>query len=105
MSSISSASYARPRNWRSGNGNPPNISAVARVLDDKSDSHCGRACVNPPNLDSGGARVIYLYFENHAKLYLLTLYTKQEQADLTSDQKKAVRAAVEEIKRAHGNPF
>ena len=50
---------------------------------------------------SGGARVIYLYLENHAVLYLLTLYTKKEQADLTPDQKKAVCGVVEEIKRAY----
>jgi len=49
---------------------------------------------------SGGARVIYLYLENHAVLYFLTLYTKKEQADLTPDQKKAICAVVEEIKRA-----
>jgi len=52
---------------------------------------------------SGSARVIYLYLENHALLYLLTLYTKKEQAGLSSEQKKAVRAVVEEIKRAHRN--
>jgi len=52
---------------------------------------------------SGGARVIYLYLENHAVLYFLTLYTKKEQADLSSEQKKAICAVVEEIKRAHRN--
>jgi len=52
---------------------------------------------------SGGARVIYLYLESHAVLYLLTLYTKKEQADLSSEQKKAIAAVVEEIKRAHRN--
>jgi hypothetical protein len=50
---------------------------------------------------SGGARVIYLYLENHALLYLLTIYTKKEQADLSPEQKKAIRAVVEEIKRSH----
>ncbi len=52
---------------------------------------------------SGGARVIYLYLENHAVLYLLTLYTKKEQGDLSPDQKKTVCAVVEEIKRSHRN--
>jgi hypothetical protein len=51
----------------------------------------------------GGARVIYLYLENHAILYLLTLYTKKEQSDLAPDQKKAVCAIVDEIKRAFRN--
>jgi mRNA-degrading endonuclease RelE of RelBE toxin-antitoxin system len=53
---------------------------------------------------SGSARVIYLYLENHALLYLLTLYTKKEQADLSPEQKKAIRAIVEEIKRSHRPP-
>lgn len=53
---------------------------------------------------SGGARVIYLYLENHALLYLLTLYTKKEQSDLTPDQKKAIHGVVEEIKRARRSP-
>lgn len=52
---------------------------------------------------SGGARVIYLHLETHAILYLLTIYTKKEQADLSSDQKKAISAVVEQIKRAHRN--
>ena len=50
---------------------------------------------------SGGARAIYLYLENHAVLYLLTLYTKKEQTNLTSEQRKAVCAVVDEIKRAY----
>jgi hypothetical protein len=49
---------------------------------------------------SGGARVIYLYLENHAALYFLTLYTKKEQTNLTTEQKKAVCGIVDEIKRA-----
>jgi hypothetical protein len=48
----------------------------------------------------GSARVIYLYLENHAVIYLLTLYTKKEQADLEPGQRKALRAIAEEIKRA-----
>jgi len=47
--------------------------------------------------------VIYLHLETHAILYLLTIYTKKEQADLSSDQKKAISAVVEQIKRAHRN--
>jgi len=52
---------------------------------------------------SGSARVIYLYLENHAVIYLLALYTKKEQADLSSEQKKAVCAVVEEIKQTWRN--
>jgi hypothetical protein len=46
----------------------------------------------------GGARVIYLYLQNHAVIYFLTLYTKSAQADLSPDQKKAICALVEQIK-------
>jgi hypothetical protein len=49
---------------------------------------------------SGGARVIYLYLEKHARIYFLTLYTKSEQADLSPAEKKAVREVVEAIKTA-----
>jgi len=40
---------------------------------------------------------------NHAILYLLTLYTKKEESDLTPDRKKGLCAVVEEIKRAFRN--
>lgn len=49
----------------------------------------------------GGARVIYLYLQNHAVLHLLALYTKSAQADLAPGQKKAICAIVEQIKRAY----
>ena len=52
---------------------------------------------------SGGARVIYLYLENHAILYFLAVYTKKEQSDLTPDQKKALCTIVEGIKRVYRN--
>ena len=52
---------------------------------------------------SGGARVIYLFLEGHAQIYLLTLYTKNQQVDLSPDEKKAVRKAVEAIKAALRN--
>jgi hypothetical protein len=52
---------------------------------------------------SGGARVIYLFLENHARIYLLTLYSKNQQVNLSSDQKKEVRKTVETIKAALGD--
>ena len=52
---------------------------------------------------SGGARVIYLFLENHARIYFLTLYSKNQQIDLTPDEKKEVRKAVEGIKAALGD--
>lgn len=50
---------------------------------------------------SGGARVIYLYLQNHAILHFLAVYTKSTQADLTPAQKKAICAIVGQIKSAH----
>jgi len=52
---------------------------------------------------SGGARVIYLFLENHARIYFLTLYTKSQQVDLSPTEKKAVREVVEAIKDALRN--
>jgi hypothetical protein len=52
---------------------------------------------------SGGARVIYLFLEHYARIYLLTLYSKNQQVNLSSDEKKEVRKAVEAIKAALGD--
>lgn len=43
----------------------------------------------------GGARVIYYYFVNESKIALLLLYAKNEQPDLTAEQKKALKSVVE----------
>jgi hypothetical protein len=39
----------------------------------------------------GGARVIYFYHDASRPLYLLMVYAKARQEDLTPDEKKAVR--------------
>jgi hypothetical protein len=44
----------------------------------------------------GGLRVIYYYFEQGRQLWLLTMYGKNEAADLTPKEKRALKAAVEE---------
>ncbi len=44
----------------------------------------------------GGVRVIYYWAPADQALYLLLLYTKNEQDDLTSAQLKRLRALVEE---------
>jgi mRNA-degrading endonuclease RelE of RelBE toxin-antitoxin system len=46
----------------------------------------------------GGVRVIYLYAVVKRTLYLLTVYSKTEQPDLTPAQRKAILAAVAELK-------
>lgn len=49
---------------------------------------------------SGGARVLYLHIPNRDLIYLLTLFTKGDAANLSSDGKKAVRQLAEQIKHA-----
>lgn len=47
---------------------------------------------------SGGARIIYVYVEMYGVIFFLLLYIKNQQADLTEMQRKALRAAIREIK-------
>jgi len=42
----------------------------------------------------GGLRVIYCHFANDAQVWLMTLYDKDELADLTAAEKRALRAAI-----------
>ena len=48
---------------------------------------------------SGGGRIIYLDVFEKEKLYLLFAYPKNMQTELTSEQKKMIKAIVEAIKR------
>jgi hypothetical protein len=43
----------------------------------------------------GGLRVIYYYFPAEQQIWLMTLYGKDEAADLTEAEKRALKAAVE----------
>ncbi len=43
----------------------------------------------------GGLRVIYYYFPSDQQMWLMTLYDKNEAADLTPREKKALKAAIE----------
>lgn len=43
----------------------------------------------------GGLRVIYFYFASEQQIWLMTLYGKNEAADLTSKEKKALKAALD----------
>lgn len=47
----------------------------------------------------GGLRVIYYYFSGDQQIWLLTVYDKNEQADLTVEQQKALKTAIESEKR------
>ncbi len=46
----------------------------------------------------GGVRVIYYFFDERGFLSLLTVYAKNEQADLSKQDIKALRAVVEQIR-------
>jgi hypothetical protein len=43
----------------------------------------------------GGLRVIYFYFESEQQIWLMTLYSKDEAADLDAKAKKALKVAIE----------
>ena len=46
----------------------------------------------------GGARVLYVDVEIKEKIYLLNVYSKNEQTDLTPDERKAFSAIVKILK-------
>ena len=48
----------------------------------------------------GGLRVIYYWFDGRNQIWLMTVYDKNEAADLTPDQKRSLKAAIEAEKRA-----
>jgi len=48
----------------------------------------------------GGVRTIYLYLSSREHIHFLTIYAKNEMDDLTTDQKKILKAIAEEIKNA-----
>jgi hypothetical protein len=49
---------------------------------------------------SGSSRYLYLYLEHRGQIYLLYLFAKSGQADLNAEQKKAIAAMIEAIKKA-----
>jgi hypothetical protein len=50
---------------------------------------------------SGSFRYIYLYLEHRGRIFLLLLFSKNEQANLSADQVKQVATVVEKIKEAN----
>ena len=50
----------------------------------------------------GGFRYLFLYLEDRNQIHLLYLLDKDEQEDLSVDERKALRAWVSEIKRSRG---
>jgi hypothetical protein len=49
---------------------------------------------------SGGVRAIYYFFDEENPVYALLLYGKNEQVNLTAEQKKEMTALARTIKRA-----
>lgn len=43
----------------------------------------------------GGLRIIYYHFPSDHQIWLMTLYNKDEASDLTAQQKKALKVAIE----------
>lgn len=43
----------------------------------------------------GGLRIIYYYFSSDQQVWLMTLYDKSEASDLTAQEKKALKNAIE----------
>jgi hypothetical protein len=43
----------------------------------------------------GGLRIIYYHFRSDSQIWLMTLYDKNEAADLTAKEKKALKASIE----------
>ena len=50
----------------------------------------------------GGYRYMYLHLEHRGHIHLLYLLDKDEQEDLTSEQRKEIRQMVAELKRGQG---
>jgi len=48
---------------------------------------------------SGGVRVIYYFYDDECPIYALLIYGKNERADLSPDQRKAVAAFAAAIKQ------
>jgi len=48
---------------------------------------------------SGGVRAIYYFWASTRELYLLFLYAKADQADLSAHDRKAARQFIEGLKR------
>ena len=47
---------------------------------------------------SGGVRVIYYFYDRDVPIYALLIYAKNERADLTAEQRKAVASFAAAIK-------
>ena len=51
---------------------------------------------------SGGVRIVYYFHSEAMPVYLLTLFAKNEKANLTKAERNALARLVTALKRAHG---
>lgn len=51
----------------------------------------------------GGLRVIYDYFSTDLQIWFLTIYDKDEADDLTPDQRRMLKVAIDGEKRERGH--
>lgn len=95
---------------------------VSRYLDDQQYSLLQQALAGKPDLGDlipgtggfrklrwadvrrgkgrrGGLRVIYYWFGSQSRIWLMTLYDKDEAANLTPDERKMLKAAIDTEKK------
>jgi len=48
----------------------------------------------------GGLRVIYYWFDGQSQIWLVTVYDKNEADDLTPEQRKMLKAAIDAEKKS-----
>lgn len=48
----------------------------------------------------GGLRVIYYWFDSQNQIWLMTVYDKNEAVDLTAEQRKTLKAAIDAEKKS-----
>lgn len=51
----------------------------------------------------GGLRIIYYYFSEDGQIWLLSIYDKDEALDLTKEQRKTLKTAIEKEKKLRKN--
>ena len=48
---------------------------------------------------SGGFRYLYVYFPNRGRIHLLFMFAKNEQANLSAEQKKVIARMIDVVRR------
>jgi mRNA-degrading endonuclease RelE of RelBE toxin-antitoxin system len=102
---------------------PPFTRHLARYLDDEQYRALQNALANTPELGDlipgtggfrklrwadvrrgkgrrGGLRVIYYWFDGWNQIWLMAIYDKNEAADLTAEQKRTLKAAINGEKKS-----